>query len=208
KSTYAKAWNQLTDSAGFTAPWGLTTAERRHPGFRTHGSGHGCEWDGAVWPYATTQTLKAMANLIHNYKNRGGMNSRIFYNEFHKYALSHVLGGRTYIGEYQDEKTGEWLKGDIPRSRFYNHSGYIDLVIADLVGLKPQADNKLIIQSLIPQDQWDWFCLDGVRYHDKYLTVLWDKTGKKYGKGKGFLVFVDGKLHYQSKQLKNIHTIL
>ncbi|MFM6975851.1 MAG: MGH1-like glycoside hydrolase domain-containing protein, partial [Sphingobacteriaceae bacterium] len=47
KSTYAKAWNQLTDSAGFTAPWGLTTAERRHPGFRTHGSGHGCEWDGA-----------------------------------------------------------------------------------------------------------------------------------------------------------------
>src|SRR5690606_11530716 len=33
-ATYARAWQQLTDPAGFKAPWGLTTAEQRHPDFR------------------------------------------------------------------------------------------------------------------------------------------------------------------------------
>ena len=206
---YQKAWHQLTDEAGFCAPWGITTAERRHPEFRTHGSGRGCEWDGAVWPYATTQTLTALSNFINNYKNHDDMNDEIFYKEFHKYAMSHVINGnRTYIGEYQDEKNGNWLKGDIPRSRFYNHSSYVDLVISDLVGLKPQIDNTLIIQPLIPQNKWDWFCLDGVKYHGQLLTVIWDKTGKKYGKGKGFLVFKNGERIYKSRKLKNIKTPL
>jgi hypothetical protein len=31
KPAYAKQWDQLTDTAGFKAPWGITTAERRHP---------------------------------------------------------------------------------------------------------------------------------------------------------------------------------
>ena len=30
---YAVAWKQLTDPKGFAAPWGLTTAEQRHPEF-------------------------------------------------------------------------------------------------------------------------------------------------------------------------------
>ena len=53
---YDVAWAQLADPQGFSAPYGITTAERRHPQFRTHGYGH-CEWDGAVWPFATSQTL-------------------------------------------------------------------------------------------------------------------------------------------------------
>jgi hypothetical protein len=64
---YEQAWAQLTDPQGFWAPFGLTTAERRHPRFRTHGSGHSCEWDGPVWPFATSQTLTAMANLLNDY---------------------------------------------------------------------------------------------------------------------------------------------
>ena len=41
------AWKQLTDPQGFRAPFGITTAERRHPQFRTHGVGT-CEWDGGA----------------------------------------------------------------------------------------------------------------------------------------------------------------
>jgi neutral trehalase len=37
KANYAKQWSQLTDTLGFKAKWGITTAERRHPLFRTHG---------------------------------------------------------------------------------------------------------------------------------------------------------------------------
>jgi len=204
KAKYAKAWDQLTDTTGFCAPWGITTAERRNPGFRTHGSGHGCEWDGAVWPFATTQTLKGLGNLLTNYKNKGTMNKQVFYEELHKYAWSQQKRGKLYIGEYQDEKTGEWLKDDNPRSEFYNHSGFADLIINDLVGLKPRLDNVVEIFPLIPEGQWDWFCLDNVLYHGKMLTILWDKDGKKYGKGKGFMIFANGKEIYKGKELEYV----
>ena len=39
---------------------------RSHPEFRTHGVGK-CEWDGAIWPFASAQTLTAMANFMNNY---------------------------------------------------------------------------------------------------------------------------------------------
>ncbi|WPU97467.1 glycoside hydrolase [Mucilaginibacter sp. cycad4] len=204
KPAYARQWDQLTDPKGFNAPWGITTAERRHPLFRTHGTGHGCEWDGAVWPFATTQTLKGLANLLTGYQNKGTMTSGIFYDELHKYALSHIKRGLPYLGEYQDEKTGYWLKGDNPRSSYYNHSGFCDLIISDLVGLKPREDNILEIFPLIPKNQWKWFALDNVLYHGHTISVVWDKTGSKYHMGKGFIIYADGKVISRSAQLKHI----
>lgn len=202
KANYAKAWDQLLDTVGFKAPWGLTTAERRNPTFRTRGTGHSCEWDGALWPFASSQTLKGLANLLTNYKKHGKMNAKIFYQELHQYAASHIKNGKPYIGEYQDEKTGEWLKGDNPRSSFYNHSTFNDLIINDLIGIKPRQDNVLEIFPLIPKNQWDWFILDNVSYHGKLVTILWDKTGTKYKRGKGLLVFVDGEEIYKGRDLK------
>lgn len=204
KPVFAKQWDQLTDDKGFNAPWGITTAERRHPLFRTHGTGHGCEWDGAVWPFATTQTLKGLANLLTDYQNKGSMTPAVFYNELHKYALSHIKRGVPYLGEYQDEKTGYWLKGDNPRSSYYNHSGFCDLVINDLVGLKPRADNMLEVFPLIPKNQWKWFALDNVLYHGHRISILWDKTGTKYHKGKGFIIYADGKIIMRSTRLKHV----
>ena len=204
KGEYATAWGQLTDPNGFNAPWGLTTAERRHPLFRTHGSGHGCEWDGAVWPFATTQTLKALSNLLTRYRFHSKVNAEVFYNEMHKYAASHQKRGLPYLGEYQDEKTGEWLKGDNPRSSYYNHSCFADLVINDLVGLKPREDNTLEIYPLISENKWNWFCLDQVYYHGKMLTILWDKDGSRYKKGVGFIIYANNKKIYSGKNLDHI----
>ncbi|WP_426061796.1 MGH1-like glycoside hydrolase domain-containing protein [Hymenobacter sp. B1770] len=204
KPKYAKQWEQLTDPAGFQAPWGITTAERRAPGFRTHGSGHGCEWDGAVWPYATTQTLKGLANLLTQYKHHDGMSPQVYYSELRKYALSHQKNGVPYLGEYQDEKNGEWLKGDNPRSSYYNHSGFADLIITGLVGLKPRADNVVEVFPLVPAGQWDYFCLDQVRYHGRMISVIWDKTGTKYGKGQGLRILADGKEIGRANELKRL----
>jgi len=33
------------------------------------------------------------------------------------------------------------------------------------------------------------------------LTILWDRTGEKYGRGKGFYIFADGKRCAQSDKL-------
>lgn len=199
---YAKAWDQIVDTAGFKAPWGLTTAERREPTFRTRGTGRSCEWDGALWPFASSQTLKGLANLLTNYKHHGKMTARVFYDELHQYAKSHQMNGKPYLGEYQDEKTGDWLKGDDPRSKFYNHSTFADLVINDLIGIKPRLDNAFGFYPLIPEGQWDWFLLDNVTYHGKTLTLLWDKTGTKYNKGKGLRIYADGKEIYKAAKLK------
>ena len=41
-------------------------------------------------------------------------------------------------------------------------------------------------------------------YHGKILTIVWDKTGKKYNRGKGFMVYVDNKLMIHNDKIKKI----
>jgi hypothetical protein len=199
---YEAAWKQLTDAAGFRAPWGITTAERRHPRFRSHGVGT-CEWDGAVWPFATSQTLTALANVVRDYP-QDAVTNRDWFDAFLTYTRSHIYDGRPYIGEYQDETTGQWLKGRDPRSYYYNHSTYADLLITGLVGLRPRADDTVEVAPLLPPDAWPWFCLDGVRYHGRDLTIIWDRDGSRYGRGAGLQVLVDGKVIAKSEKLERI----
>lgn len=185
------AWLQLADEKGFSAPFGMTTAERRHPEFRTRGVGK-CEWDGAVWPFATSQVLTAMANFMNNYPQKTASDS-VYFSHLEKLVQSQSYRGLPYVGEYLDEVTGYWLKGDQERSRYYNHSTFNDLIITGLVGLRPRADNIIEINPLLPEGKWDWFCLDNVLYHGHNLTIIWDKNGDKYHLGKGFRVLVNGK---------------
>jgi len=199
---YEEAWLQAGDDEGFLAPYGLTTAERRNPAFRTHGVGK-CEWDGAVWPFATSQTLTAMANLFNNY-SQSYIGDSLYFRLLETYVESQYHRGRPYVGEYLDEVTGYWLKGDQERSRYYNHSTFNDLIITGLIGLRPEAGNVLIINPLIPSGKWDWFCLDNVPYHGKKISVIWDKTGMRYGKGKGFMIFENGKLVASAGKLGRI----
>jgi hypothetical protein len=199
---YEIAWKQVTDPKGFAAPFGLTTAERRHPQFRTHGVGK-CEWDGAVWPFATSQTLTAMANVLNNYR-QSKVNDSVYFGLMNQYVESMHYRGRPYVGEYLDETTGYWLKGDQERSRYYNHSTFNDLIITGLVGLRPRADETIELNPLIPEKQWDWFCLDNVPYHGKNLTIVWDKTGGKYHIGKGLMLFVNGKKVATSEKLQRL----
>ncbi len=201
-SNYSIAWKSLTDTKTFCAPFGITTADRSHPLFRTHGCCK-CEWDGAVWPFATSQTLTAMANLLNNYKQDYVADSNYF-DLLETYVESQYYRGRPYIGEYLDEKTGYWLKGDEERSRYYNHSTFNDLIITGLVGLRPRADDTIEVNPLVPAGKWDWFCLDNVLYHGKIITIIWDKTGLKYKKGKGLSVFVNGKKAASSLELEKL----
>ena len=188
---YEAAWAQLGDRQGFDAPFGITTAERRHPRFRYHVAGT-CEWNGPVWPFATSQTLTALGNLLCG-RAQSQVSARDYFEGIRTYARSTYRDGKPYIGEYLDEVTGNYLHKDLERGRHYNHSTFCDLVINGLVGLRPQPGNKLVVQPLIPADAWDWFALDGVAYHGRLLTILWDRTGKHYGKGKGLVVMADGK---------------
>jgi hypothetical protein len=201
-SNYSIAWKNVVDKKTFDAPFGITTADRSHPQFRTHGCCN-CEWDGAVWPFATSQTLTGMANLLNNYKQDYIVDSNYF-DLLETFVESQYYRGRPYVGEYLDEKTGYWLKGDEERSRYYNHSTFNDLIITGLVGLRPRADNVIEVNPLLPENKWDWFCLDNILYHGKIITILWDKDGVKYKKGKGLQVFVNGKKAVSSGTLERV----
>ena len=215
---YEDAWLQLMDPKGFYAPYGPTTTEQRHPEFKISYEGHECQWNGPSWPFATTQTLTALANVLNNY-NQNVMTKNDYFQTLKIYTNSHTLkthDGKTqpWIDENIDRFTGTWLarkrinfsgpwEGK-ERGKDYNHSAYCDLIITGLAGLRPRSDNILEINPLLPEDQWDYFCLDNVLYHDHILTIVWDKAGNQYDQGAGLKVFADGKLIAQSKTLGKI----
>ncbi len=188
---YDEAWKQINDEKGFSAPYGLTTAERRHPEFRSHGTGT-CEWDGAVWPFATSQTLTAMANYLNDYPSPI-LTDSTFFTQMKLYVESQHKRGRPYIGEYLDETNGAWLMGDQERSRYYNHSTFADLIITGIVGLRPQDDGSLVVNPLLPENTWNHFCLDNVNYRGNVITIIYDKDGQNYHQGKGLILLVNGK---------------
>ena len=200
---YDVAWQQILDEQGFSAPYGLTTAERRHPQFRSHGVGK-CEWDGAIWPFATSQTLTALANYLNNYHAPHVVGDSVFFRQMELYVESQHHRGRPYIGEYLDEKNGAWLMGDRERSRYYNHSTFNDLMITGIVGLRPQDDGSIVVNPLLPDNQWDYFCLDGVNYRGHMLTIIWDKDGQHYHQGSGLTLLVDGQCRAHRPDLGKI----
>ena len=209
----AVAWRQLMDPKGFYAPFGPTTAEQRHPRFAVSYKGHECQWNGPSWPYATSVTLTALANLL-NGPPQDHIGAKDYFDLLKIYAKSHRLKRDDdrivpWIDENLNPHTGDWIsrtrlktwkngtwdprKGGRERGKDYNHSAFCDLVITGLVGLRPRADDTVEVNPLLPADAWDYFCLDNVLYHGHTLTILWDKTGARYGKGSGLRVFCDGR---------------
>jgi len=118
-----------------------------------------------------------------------------------------------WIDENLNPFTGDWISRTLlktrnaqpkKRGKDYNHSAFCDFIISDLVGIRPSMDDKLIVESLIPAEYRNWFCLDHVKYHNKILTVFRDRDGSKYQKGKGVSVYVGGKLKHNSEMLEKI----
>jgi hypothetical protein len=212
------AWKQLMDPKGFYAPFGPTTAEQRDPHFKIAYGGHECQWNGPSWPYATSVTLTAMANLLNNYR-QNAINRQDYFDLLKTYTKSQHLkldDGQVvpWIDEDLDPYTGVWIArtllkqrgSEIPeRGKDYNHSTYCDLIITGLVGLRPGANEAVVVNPLIPDGVWDYFCLDNVHYHGHTLTILYDKTGNRYGKGKGLRVLADGKEIGASKKLERLN---
>jgi hypothetical protein len=213
---YERAWQQLMDPRGFHAPYGPATAEQRHPGFRISDEGDDCQWNGPSWPFATTVTLKAMANLLREYRQQA-VSREDYFQLFLIYTRSQRLrlpDGRriAWIDENLNPFTGEWQaramkirKGTFDgRGDHYNHSGYCDLVITGVAGLVPRAGEVVEVDPLVPEKSWDWFYLDNVAYHGRTLTILWDRTGRKFERGSGLRVWADGAEIARSSRLERI----
>jgi len=102
------AWAQLTDPQGFRAPFGITTAERRHPKFsfawlvaNANGMGR-----SGLSRRPKLSSLSATCSAI---IPRNSFTSRDYFDAFLTYVHSQHYDGKPYIGEYLDETTGQWL---------------------------------------------------------------------------------------------------
>ena len=187
---YESAWKFLMDRDYFFADFGPATVERDDPQFVLQKTC--CWWSGQSWPYATTQTLKALANLLHDYK-QSFVTRADYLKLLHVYTHTHRKNGRPYIAEAAHPDTGSWEGHDsYNHSEHYFHSGYNDLIITGLIGLKPRADDVVEIDPLSPQE-WPYFALDDLPYHGHQLAILWDKTGARYARGPGLHLLADGK---------------
>lgn len=211
------AWRQLLEPEGFRALFGPTTVEQRSPRFTVAYRGHECQWNGPSWPYATSVTLTAMANLLDDY-HQHDVGRRDYLDLLETYTRSQRLrldDGRVvpWIDEVLDPRTGVWIArtllrergSEIPeRGKDYNHSTYCDLVITGLAGLRPGAGRRVEVNPLVPSGAWDYFCLDRVPYHGHWLTILFDKDGRRYGRGPGLRVLDNGKEIASSARLEPV----
>ena len=94
-------------------------------------------------------------------------------------------------------------KGGIERGKDYNHSGFCDLILSDLIGIKPNINNSIEINPLIPDD-WEWFAVENIYFQGKEIDLIWDKTGDHYNLGKGLMLFVNQNLVIQKEKIQKI----
>ncbi len=221
---FEAAWDKIMDTTGFYAPVGLTVTEQSDAYFKITYEGHECQWNGPSWPFATTQTLKGLANFLNNYSNNKSVKKEDYYHLLLQYSRQHKLeieNGKivNWIDENINPFTGDWIsrtrlknwdgegwsegKGGVERGKDYNHSGFTDLILSDLLGIKPKIDNTIEINPLIPDD-WEWFAVDNLYFQGKKFSLIWDKTGKKYNRGNGLSLFRDNILVAKSSKIEKI----
>lgn len=202
------AWRELLDPQGFYAKYGPTTTERRSRWFMYKAEsasgwdGGCCHWDGPSWPFATAQTLTAMANLLNDY-HQHIVNAGDYYRLLHNYAATQFKDGHPWVAEAADPDTGKWIYDAEDHSEHYFHSTFNDLVITGLIGLRPRVGRTLVLNPLAPRS-WSYFCLENIPYHGHNITVLWDRTGKHYHHGAGLRVYQDGKLIAHAATLQKL----
>jgi len=196
------AFRQLLDPDGFLAPHGITTAEQRHPRFMEEHS-HMCLWNGPVWPFATSQVLVAMANLLHSYR-QNAVSKEDYYRLLCQYARCHQLRRENgtvvpWIDENLHPFTGRWLARDIlmqeagdsqntiyERGKDYNHSLFCDLVLSGLFGIK--VENGTFAARPIVPDDWAYFRVDNLWLHGREFCIVYDKDGTHYGEKAGLYI--------------------
>lgn len=179
---------ELTDPEGFAAEYGLRTAERRHPryGFPVQStlSRFLCRWNGPSWPFATSQTLSALARIARS--SQGGPSAASTYLDLlRQYAAAHVeADGGYWLDEDLDPDTGSWLARDWRRrndlakaeiGRDYQHSTFADLVLSGLLGIDVDAGGETItVSPLGSAAELGWFEVTGLRLAGADVEIRWD----------------------------------
>jgi len=195
---YDLAWKSVLDKDKLAGAHGLRTIGPSSPYYmvqhRTPGQTPGeCEWNGPSWPFQTSLVLTGMARLLDSGR-QGVVTTDDYVALLHEYAAQQVKDGEPYVAENLDPDTGAWIADFPDRSEDYDHSTFADLVLTGLLGVRPAADDTLRVRPQVPVS-WDHFAVQGLPYHGRSVTVVYDRDGSHYRLGtRGLSVWVDGSL--------------
>jgi hypothetical protein len=211
---YNAAWKHLLNTNELKGASGMRTVEpsyqyyMRQYRYDQPTGLRECQWNGPVWPYQTTQVLLGMANVLDSYNQSIVISKADYLSELRRYTKLHSNNGKLDLEEdYEPDKPGPIV--GLPRSHHYFHSGYNDLIISGLVGIRPRADDVLDVNPMIPAgSDISYFRLQDIIYHGRSVAVQWDATGSKYGTGAGLRVEVDGNVVGTSAALTRIRAPL
>ena len=203
-SIYNASWQHLMDPAKFFGVDGPRTVEPTYQyymkQYRYAGSKPECQWNGPSWPFQETFVLQGMANLLADY-TQTWVTRDDYIAVLKKYAAQHYYtdGSFNLLEDYYPDKPAPAPLVDLTeRSQHYNHSQYDNLIISGLCGIRPGEDSKLVVNPMVPAysatdtNSLSYFALDNVLYHGHELTIVYDATGSRYGRGTGLSIWVDG----------------
>lgn len=210
---YSAAWAHALDKGDLRSAYGLRTVEpsyeyyMRQYRYDSVSGRRECQWNGPIWPFQTTQALAGMANLLDHYDQNVATNAD-YVDLLRLYAQLHYdgEGGALNIEEDYYPDNGSVLVG-LARSPHYFHSGFIDLVLSGLVGIRPRQDGYLEVNPLV-DDSISWFRVDNVPYHGHDVSVQWDADGSHFDGGAGLVVEVDGAQVNSSATLTRLVTAI
>lgn len=200
RAEYAEAWKFLLSTEYFKAPFGPTTAEQGDPWF--HVVYHACRHNGQSWPFHTSRILSAGARLLDEYQHHGEFTREAWMEMFHTYARTQYENGRPHLAEAHSPFKDEWVQNEWPGLDYF-HSSYIDLVLTGVAGLRPSDDGFLTVKPLAPES-WDYFAADSITYRNHAISILWDRTGERYGQGRGLTLLVDGTVAARADRLTTL----
>ncbi|WP_186754220.1 MGH1-like glycoside hydrolase domain-containing protein [Echinicola salinicaeni] len=191
---YDVAWEMLSSQNGFYNEKGMTTAEMQHPLYNEEAYA----WNGRGWPFQNSVVNKAYANYLKNYKKEiTESDKELLYDLIKKLVDMH--GEERNIGEWYIPSNGEQFGG----VKDYFHSTFPDMLIADLLGFKATHKDEFSLQTLLPNDKWDYFYLGNIRYHGHDIDIIWKKDWSPdiEGDQSKLCIWVDHRLVSKSNSL-------
>lgn len=211
EATYAQAWTHaLTSNTDeyLRSPYGLRTVEptyeyyMRQYRYDSVSGQKECQWNGPIWPFQTTSALNGLSNLLDHYTEQDVAENSDYVDLLRLYAQMHYddKGELNIVEDYYPNNGSELVH--LARSPHYFHSGFIDLILSGLVGIRPRQDNYLEVNPLVDSSV-SWFRVDNVLYHGHNVSVQWDVDGSHYGT-QGLIVDVDGQQVNASSSLTRL----
>jgi len=198
---YEKSWDMFSSNEGFFNKSGMTTAERQHPYYNEQAYA----WNGRGWPFENSVVYKGYANYLRNYKKQiFDVDRELLYKHVDQLVRLHGES-ELNIGEWYIPSNGEEFGGEMD----YFHSTFPDIIIEDLIGFKGQHTEKFELESLLPEEKWDYFYLGNINYHNHRIDILWklDWYPNQKGNQSALCVFVDGKLEKRNLNLNQKITV-